>query len=76
MISRIPMGRGAISEKKFYLDKRTNTPYCKEHGAMNVVSVVEKDGKKVYWYRCLTCRIGLEYDQDPSTNESWVETRE
>jgi len=40
-----------VSEGRVYVEKRTNTPHCKEHGAMNKVS---KDG---IW-RCLTCHVG------------------
>lgn len=33
------------------LDEKTNTPYCKKHGAMNKLNILEDGGG--YW-RCLS----------------------
>jgi hypothetical protein len=75
MFYRIPMDRGAFKDKSFYLDRETDAPFCKEHGAMNVVTVVNKNGKKYLWYRCLVCHIGAVYDKNAKTNQGWVEAR-
>lgn len=73
MLYRIPMDRGAFKDRSFFIDKETDSPFCKQHGAMNVVTVVSKNGKKCLWYRCLVCHIGVIYDKDPKANQSWVE---
>jgi len=75
MIYRIPMDRGAFKDRSFSMDGKFNSPFCKKHGAMNVVTVVEKNGKKYYWYRCLVCHIGAVYDKQKETNQGWVEAR-
>jgi hypothetical protein len=75
MLYRIPMDRGAFANRSFYIGKGVNAPSCKEHGAMNVVTVVSKNGKKYLWYRCLVCHIGVVYDKDLKTNQPWAEAK-
>jgi len=75
MLYRIPMDRGAFKDRGFAIDAKFNAPICKNHGAMNVVTVVNKNGKKYSWYRCLVCHIGVVYDKDQKTNQPWVEEK-
>ena len=75
MIYRIPMDRGAFKDRSFEIDGKFNAPFCKQHGAMNVVTVVEKNGKRYSWYRCLVCHTGVVYDKNKGTNQSWIEAR-
>jgi hypothetical protein len=72
MLYRIPMDRGAFRDRSFEINEKFNSPFCKKHGAMNVVTVVEKNGKRYSWYRCLVCHIGVVYDKDKKTNQPWV----
>jgi transcription elongation factor Elf1 len=75
MLYRIPMDRGAFKDRSFVIDSKFNAPFCKKHGAMNVVTVVEKNGKRYSWYRCLVCHIGVVYDKEKRTNQAWVEEK-
>ncbi|NPA22642.1 MAG: hypothetical protein GXN92_03660 [Candidatus Micrarchaeota archaeon] len=58
MLYRIPLDHCGI--KKVIVKEKGLA--CPEHGDMNVVTVVDKDGKKVYWFRCVFCHIGAAYD--------------
>lgn len=69
MLYRIPMDRDGLLTKVYY-NKDKNTLSCKEHGDMNVVAIVELNGKKIYWYRCVFCNVGAAYDGNPSNNPS------
>jgi hypothetical protein len=71
MLYRLPLDHYGLKDKIVFV-KSKNTLACKEHGDMAVVTVVEKDGKKYYWYRCLICHIAAAYDGNPETNQSWV----
>jgi hypothetical protein len=66
------MDRGGLKEQKIAFDYENNVPICKEHGTMNAVARIEKNGKTYLWYRCLRCRIGVGYDLNPKTNQEYL----
>lgn len=67
MLYRIPLDRNGLLTKVKY-NKERDTLECEEHGDMNVVSIIEKNGRKIYWYRCLFCNVGAAYDKNPLDN--------
>ncbi len=74
MIYRIPLDHCGI--KKIIYSRKKDTLKCPEHGDMNIVTIINKEGKEIAWFRCLWCHIGAAYDFDPSSNPSYVKVEE